>query len=243
MNKVGILYICTGKYSVFWKEFYRSTEELFLPDAEKFYFVWTDAEEIFAEAEKNNHLFCYRQETEKWPFPTLKRFSYFLRAEAELEKMDYLLFMNGNLRVNETILFSDIMPEGEEGLVVTMHPGYYASSPAEFTYDNNPECTAYIKKGEGKYYFAGGLNGGRTKEYLKMIRCLAERIEEDLKKDIIALWHDESQLNRYMYDLDEKDYRIISPAYLYPEDWDLPFKEKITVMDKRKKGGHEFLRT
>nr|MCR5251985.1 glycosyl transferase family 6 [Lachnospiraceae bacterium] len=133
--------------------------------------------------------------------------------------------------------------EGEEGLFVTMHPGYFASSPAEFTYDNNPGCTAYIKKGEGKYYFAGGFNGGRTEDYLKMIRCLAERIEEDLRNDIIALWHDESQLNRYMNDLDEKYYRILSPAYLYPEDWDLPFKEKITVMDKRKKGGHEFLRT
>ena len=242
MYKVGILYICTGKYNVFWKDFYSSINKFFLPDAEKYIFVWTDSEEIFNESKLNDHIICYEQHTEKWPFPTLKRFNYFLRAENELKEMDYLIFMNGNLRVNEVINTFNILPQDNEELFVTLHPGFYARSPADFTYDNNPDCLAYIKKGEGKHYYAGGFNGGKTQAYLAMIRCLAERIDKDLEKDIIALWHDESHLNRYINDYDENKYRILSPAFCYPEGWKLPFEEKITVRDKNKVGGHDYLR-
>ncbi len=28
--RIGILYICTGRYSIFWKKFYQSTEKSFM---------------------------------------------------------------------------------------------------------------------------------------------------------------------------------------------------------------------
>ena len=31
MCKLGILYICTGKYDIFWEDFYKSCEKYFLP--------------------------------------------------------------------------------------------------------------------------------------------------------------------------------------------------------------------
>ena len=44
--KVGILYICTGKYIVFWEEFYKSCQKYFLSDSEcvKQYYVFTDVD-------------------------------------------------------------------------------------------------------------------------------------------------------------------------------------------------------
>ena len=48
-KSIGILYICTGPYVLFWKDFYESFEKNFLPSYEKRYYVFTDAEEIFAE--------------------------------------------------------------------------------------------------------------------------------------------------------------------------------------------------
>ena len=51
MTRVAMLYLSTGKYAVFWPEFYRSFEAHFLPDCEKHYFVFTDAENLpFADA-------------------------------------------------------------------------------------------------------------------------------------------------------------------------------------------------
>lgn len=54
--------------------------------------------------------------------------------------------------------------------------------------------------------------------------------EADLQQNVIALWHDESQLNRYA--AERSDYRLLTPAYWYPEGWQMPFEQKITVRDK-----------
>ena len=43
MTKVAALYIATGRYTVFWPEFYESAEKYLLKDCEVHYFVFTDA--------------------------------------------------------------------------------------------------------------------------------------------------------------------------------------------------------
>ncbi|MES2416414.1 MAG: glycosyl transferase, partial [Patescibacteria group bacterium] len=52
--KIGILYICTGNYTIFWKEFYLSIEKNFINDIEKHYFVFTDNDQIDFENENPN---------------------------------------------------------------------------------------------------------------------------------------------------------------------------------------------
>jgi len=61
------------------------------------------------------------------------------------------------------------------------------------------------------------------------INELDKNINIDLDNDVIALWHDESQLNRYIIG---KEYKLLDPGYIYPEGWDLPFKAKIIGRDK-----------
>lgn len=239
MYKIAILYICTGRYSMFWKKFLQMAEKNFLLNSEKHYYVFTDDNEILSIVSDRIH--PYYQQVEKWPFPTLRRFAYFLQAKEELLKYDYLIFMNANLIVNKKVKEEEILPVGEEKLFVTLHPGPFDGTPYEFEYDRNPYCTAYIPEGEGYYYFAGGLNGGKSEDYIGMMELLSGNIEKDLENNIIARWHDESHLNKYMYDYREK-YKIISPAYLYPEERKIPFEKKIIVLDKNRKGGHGFLR-
>ena len=101
MTKVGMLYICTGKYTVFWPEFYRTFNEKFLPNCEKKYFVFTDAPAIEYEDAPGVHRIY--QEPYPWPYSTLKRFSIFLTQETVLSKMDYLFFFNANLTCTQTI--------------------------------------------------------------------------------------------------------------------------------------------
>lgn len=45
MKKIAILYICTGKYDIFWEDFYKTSEKYFLNNSEKHYFVFTDAQD------------------------------------------------------------------------------------------------------------------------------------------------------------------------------------------------------
>lgn len=235
MKKIGILYICTGVYKVLWKEFYESAEKYLLPELEKHYYVFTDADAVDYEDE-NPRIHRIWQEAYPWPYATLKRFSIFLQCEEELKKFDYLFFFNADAQFVYPINQYMILPReylGEE-LVVVRHSGYYKASKYDYSYDRNPRSKAFIPYGKGKVYVTGSINGGTAEGYLKMCRVLASRVEDDLKHGIIAKWHDESHLNRYV--LEHKNYRLLSSEFTHPsqEWWKVPFDAIVILRDKSK---------
>ena len=75
--KIGILYICTGKYDVFWNDFYKSAEQFLLPNSDKQYFVFTDSNNI----QSTDNIHKIYQEKLGWPKDTLMRFHLFLNIE------------------------------------------------------------------------------------------------------------------------------------------------------------------
>lgn len=235
MYKIAILYICTGKYDVFWKDFYESSEKYFLPKHKKTYFVFTDAENLYAEG--NENIVKVDQSNLGWPNNTLLRFEMFERVLSSLKDYDFIFFCNANLLFLEEVN-EEFLPI-EEGLLAVIHPGFYNKKPTDFPYERNEKSLAYIPMGEGKRYFMGGLNGGRAEDYIRLIQELNARIHRDLEHDIIAVWHDESHINRYLIDNKAK---ILDSGYGYPEGWNLPFKPIIIIRDKSKWGGHNFLR-
>lgn len=229
MNKVAILYIATDKYIVFWEDFYKSYEKYFLNNSEIHYYVFTDAEDILFQDDDRVHVKKIKHM--EWPYGTLMRYHIFLNIESELEQYDYLCFMNANCICVSPISEKDFLPK-EKDLVVVKHFKYYDSNNIDFSYDRNPKSKAFIPYGEGKYYVCGGINGGKTRAYLDMCKELRDRIDLDLSNGVIALYHDESQLNRYI--LDNDNYIILSPEYVYPQGFDLPFDSKIVTRDKTK---------
>jgi hypothetical protein len=239
MEKTGILYICTGKYSIFWKDFYLSMERNFISDAEKHYFVFTDSPKIDFE-EENPRIHRIYQQDLGWPNNTLKRFHMFTEHEKEFLGMDYLFFLNANLLLLHNITSDEFLPKKNENLVATLHPGFFNKERSKFTYEKNPNSKAYIPKDQGKNYFAGGLNGGKTYPFLDAIKTMKEWVDIDENNNVIAVWHDESHWNKYL--MGRTDVKILQPAYLYPEGWKLPFDPIILVKDKNKHGGHNLLR-
>ncbi len=234
--KIGILYICTGNYTVFWDDFYLSCQEKFFPNEERYYFVFTDGQ---INTFDNSNIKIIYQPKLGWPFDTLKRFNMFLSIEEELQKLDYLFFFNANIIVNKPI-GEEILPLPEEELVVARHPSYFnESNPDKYSYDRNPASLAYIPLGQGHEYVQGAFNGGRADKFLKMVRLLNENTEKDLANNIIALWHDESHLNKYILD---KKVKVLHTGYIYPEGRDLPFEMMMYTRKKKKYGGHNALR-
>ena len=73
--RIGILYICTGKYDIFWKDFYLSAERYFMQDQSFIieYYVFTDSPKLYDE-ENNKHIHRIKQKNLGWPDNTLKRF-------------------------------------------------------------------------------------------------------------------------------------------------------------------------
>jgi len=239
MAKIGILYLCTGRYSVFWDEFYRSAEAFLLNGKHEIhYFVFTDAESIFMEREPRVHKIY--QEALAWPLTTLYRFKIFQSSQEKFEEMHALYFFNANMIFVDKV-GEEILPEEQQPLVLLRHPLFYFKEQDDFTYERNPKSLAYIPRGQGEYYFMGALNGGLTQNYLSMIRELALRVDADAANGIIAIWHDESHLNRYALENRDK-IKSLDPSYGYAEGRKLPFDKKILILDKSKIGGHAYLR-
>lgn len=240
--RIGILYICTGKYSIFWKDFYNSCEAFFLPDSNKRYFVFSDT--LRKEDCGDNVELIYKEKMD-WPYDTLMRFHLFTSIKSKLLSIDYLFFFNANIlikqKIDQSILFVGKTPAE---LIVVKHPFFtWVKRPKEFPYERRKISTAYLGINEGKFYAFGAFNGGQAEAYLEMAETLKANIDHDLKQDVIALWHDESQLNKYIWNF-KKNLKVLEHNYAFPEGHDLDLKDNIfiSVLDKNRFGGHDFLR-
>lgn len=228
METVGILYICTGAYDVFWDDFYKTCEEHFV-GVEKKYFVFTDSEKILNSKNKYRNMVATYQENLGWPGNTLFRFRIFNAHEDLYEGVDYLYFFNANFIFVEDV-GRELLPEGDE-LVCVRHPGYFNKKSWQLPYCRNIRSKAFIPYFFGKVYVMGGLNGGKKETFLKVSKELERRTDIDYEKGVIATWHDESQINRYVL---ENGCKLMDSSYGYPEGWNIPFKAKLILRDKSK---------
>lgn len=230
MEKIGILYICTGDYKVFWKDFFITSENFFLNDIEKHYFIFTD--DILQFDRDNPRLHLHKIDTLPWPLVTLMRFHYFVSIEKELKDMDYLMFSNSNMVFVTDISKEEFLPRKLEGedIFVTIHPGYADMKIWEAPFERNPKSTAYVPYNCGKHYVIGAMNGGTKDGFLKMSHILNETIEQDLKYNRIARWHDESHLNRYV--IEHPHCRFLHQAYCYPHGMVVSYEKKIDTVGK-----------
>lgn len=233
--RIAILYICTGNYTIFWDGFYASCEKYFLSAHERHYFVFTDGAIAHADSPRVHRI---EQARLGWPYDTLKRFHIFSCVKEKLASFDYIFFLNANVLFMSEIA-EEILPSEQEGIVVVQHPGFFYQPRKHFHYDGTPGSRAYIAEDEGEYYVCGGVNGGHARDYLHMIEVLREAVDADEQQGLIARWHDESHINRYIVD---HPHKLLSPAYCYPEERHIPFEEKILILNKDRFGGHNFLR-
>lgn len=236
--KIALLYIATGRYNVFWECFYKSAEKFLLKECDKHYFIFSDNRELFT----SGNVTIIKQEKLGWPLDTLMRFDIFLSIKDQLEEFDYVLFFNGNTEILSNVAIVDILPlDSDKKLVFALQPHMFHLKRNEFTYERNSISSAYIGYNDGKYYFTGAFNGGEVGAYMEMCEIICKNIKNDLKNNFIALWHDESHLNKYA--LNRDDIRILPPFFLKGESeyWK---KSKIMFLDKThyRFGGHDYLR-
>ncbi len=249
-SKIAILYIATGRYIRFWNEFYSAMEKYFLPNHEKTYFLFTDDTTL----KLPGNVVRIPQKQLPWPQITLNRYRFFTNIKKQLESFDYIYFLNANLiprrPIDETIL-----PTPDQGLMFAIHPGFFnARNPDTLPYERNPKSTAAVPAGQGRYYVMGGFTGGTSQAFLKMAEMLADETDQDTRNGIIARWHDESHLNKYLIQRQNAgdDFLLLPPSYAIPEEALkdksypnlTPFKQHphMILLDKRIRGGHAWLR-
>ena len=235
-TRIGIIYIAIGIYDEFWKDFYPSCQCYFCPDAHKGFEVFTDSSRL----QKMN------LENVIWHPVKDRGFIYNVSAKSEFickianrlkEKYDYVFFLNGNFKFVEPIYSYEVLPSKENDYITALSFDFNKNKTSdELPYDRNPECLAYMEPGTGKYYYQGGFYGGRTSEILQMSDWIKQRIEIDLSKKVIARWHDESYVNKYLSNYNP---RILNETYAFVEENMKYRPHKNVVLDKKKYLGNK----
>jgi histo-blood group ABO system transferase len=219
MKKIGLLIIATNKYTTFIEPLIKSADDNFLNNQEVTYFIFTNKS---LELNSKRDIKYINVEHKDWPWMTLGRYKIFSDSHDELSKMDYLYYCDADMRF-VGVVGDEILSD----LVATQHPGYYGTKGTPETSTSSLAC---VYPNEDMQYFAGGFNGGSSYEYLKMSKKISNNIDIDYSNGIIAVWHDESHMNRYF--IDNKPTKILNPSYCYGESMNIPFDKKIIALDK-----------
>lgn len=258
------------RYWPYLKQVIEDCQKFFLPQHKVDYLVWSDIPEKDSVAYskiQNTQFFSketiqgsvdfvrdakgvqvFPTEPIEWPAPTLMRYHLFLQKEELLKEYDLVYYLDADMRVLEKIS-DEVLTEG---LLAAEHPMYSLRKEYIPPYEPNPESTAYIsrpgavvtdEKGKARfkpYYYAGGFQGGVTKEFIKAMKVMRENIDKDFNKNYVAIWNDESHWNKYLSDYKGKVV-VLSPSYIYPDSlikeyymplWGKDYTPKIVTLTK-----------
>ena len=214
--KVAITFIGTNRYLDYLPKYYENIEKYFLPNSEKTILAFTDGELN----DTPDNLKVYHQEHLQWPYITLKRFEIINKARAVIDNMDWLVFLDADAIPVTTITEEEFLTD--KPLFGVHHPCHYLGmdphTKAPGAYEQNPKCEAYVdvSKSLPPVYWQGCLWGGKVPHVCAMIDELEARVNRDLENDIVAVWHDETQINRYFLERTQ-DVHTFSPSYAFPE--------------------------
>ena len=225
--KVAITFIGTNKYLNFLPKYYENVEKYFLPNTEKVILAFTDGDLD----ETPDNLKVYKQEHLDWPFITLKRFEIINKARDIINECDWLVFIDADALPVTTITEEEFFKD--KPLFGVHHPCHFLGmephTKAPGAYEQNPRSEAYVDTSNGlpPVYWQGCLWGGKVPNVCAMIDELEARVNRDLENNIVALWHDESQINRYFLER-INDVHTFGPEYSFPE----LFKDSCTFEPK-----------
>lgn len=181
-----------------------------------------------------------------WPTPTLMRYHLFLNEEEKLKEYDYIFYLDADMKVVSKVS-DEILGEG---LTAAEHPMYSLRPQYIPPYEPNKNSTAYIPRPgkiideSGKprfkpYYYAGGFQGGKAKEFIEAMKEMKSNIDKDFNSNYIAIWNDESHWNKYLSEHEPSI--VLSPAYVYPDSlineyyvplWGRTYEPKIITLTK-----------
>lgn len=185
----------------------------------------------------------------EWPMPTLMRYHLMIQQEEVLKDYDYIFYCDIDMKfVN--VVGDEILGQR---LTAVCQPMYFIRKEWWTPTEPNEKSAAYIKRlgkvindgGRPRFmplYLAGGLQGGKSKEFIEAMKVMKKNIDKDFGMNYVAMWNDESHWNKYLFDYPDDRDIILTPSYTYPDSlikeyfepmWGQSLQPKLVTLTKK----------
>ncbi len=237
MDSLDIVTIATNQYVDYWIEMVKSADLSLDSSCEIKSFVFTDdKEKCLSVQESLRHIAIevISIESLKWPDATLLRYKVFHQFSSRFES-EYIMHLDADMIVRKDFIIPLRSISNTKDVLLTAHPGYFRPKRLKRVklYLKNPEIliqdlkatikiggvgswetskdsSAYVPRNNRNVYVCGGTWLGKSSPIKKLIKELAENVEDDKKNGKMAIWHDESHLNRWAI---ENDFYLLQPSF------------------------------
>ena len=259
--KVGILTIATGAYLEYWNDMITSAQVNLKNSTHEITFhVFTERHEDAKEMTQNIASFQFNVHeipSYGWPEATLFRYRIIERFKDQYQE-DVLMHLDADMLIRANFLDQIEFDELIGGVGLVAHPGFWRPKGGKRmklylryprilfsdvrnlflygglgTWETRKQLKAYVKRSNRQRYVCGGSWLGLRCNLLSLIEICAERVDQDIALEQMAIWHDESHLNRWAA---ENKFTLLSPSYCYDPTYPqlYPMQEFIRAVDKRK---------
>jgi hypothetical protein len=223
-SSIGVMTVATNLYLDYWKDLVTSAESVSLKSDLVKFFVFTDSSKSvqdFARGLRNVEVYAIEIPPYRWPEATLLRYKVFLENFEKLD-VDILIHLDADMTINANP-WRRIRKDLERvNVCLVRHPGFwrprlfarmvvYLRNPSLLAADikqkilvgglgaweDEVESEAFVPRMHRRKYFCGGVWFGRRENIHALLSELSTATENDLNKGIVAVWHDESHLNRW----------------------------------------------
>lgn len=233
---IAVLTTCIGKYDRFFGGWYESTQEYFLTNCTRHYYVWTDANYTLPYTDLEYCTFI-KQENLGYTKNNWYRFKMFLQMKEELMHYDYIFYSQVTGRCRTYMTEAELIPTAEEDWFTIARN---IDMPNYFTHDEQPNSTACVDKSKARFYAQGGLFGGKPEVFFDMCEVCQADAEENDRRGVVSWLKDESHLNKYFFDKNPKQTWL---RFWWPPTKKQEEKCNYYTLEKKRYGGFLYLRT
>lgn len=215
--RIGFITYSTGPYNAFVEDLWRSINQHAFRDHEVHLFLFTDraADSSFLPGGKVHKR---QQERVGWPFDSMGRHFLFRDAKDWYNEMDYMISVDSDSILSGPL---DSSMLGERiGAIQAWFYGHeksYWTNDRRLTPVGTPYTHGYISDEAACCYFTGNLFGGSRTGFIEILEECTSLALLDLGSvpPRVALWHDETYLNRVF--VDHPPTIVLKPNFMYPE--------------------------
>lgn len=237
MKEIHFVTIATNIYIDYWADLIASLAKN-VPNTKSIKFhVFTDQAmraQFIASSYPNIKFEVHEIEPLRWPEATLFRFQFIELVSRN--NSGTVAYLDADMLITSDV--SELLEKEESEMTFVSHPGYWR--PSNFysriqlyfsipklaiqdtllklkyggigSWETRKDSTAYVPRAMRDSYVCGGFWFGPSSTVNQLSRELNAAVNIDLENNIIAKWHDESQINCW---ITQNKFKLLVPEYCY----------------------------